>query len=276
MSVASSVNPLLKTSVMYEWTHSFSSDAVVVDMIDSFPQSPNYNTVIKTMTGGKTGGNIWAGAATPDGKYVYVSYRDSNLHAYAIAIFDVVNGGTTLVTTSSLGLANAQYCMQVSPDGTSLLANGISTGAGQPIVVLDISQDPKNPTVVATIKGTPAGMGLATFQVVGNRLFALDVNRRYLVAFNFDRQHGNFSQLGAYSWGGDISRYPYLAASPDGAFLYLGFAGDDTISVFDGNKLAAGQSPLITNLAGFHGPLAMAVSPVTQAAGARAVQMRRR
>ncbi len=105
-----------------------------------------------------------------------------------------------------------------------------------------------------------------SFQVVGKRLFAFDYPDGALVAFNFDRTNGNFSQLGAVHYVGSFYTYGnvYIAVSPDGNLLYLGQGEDQMISVYDANKIASSQPALITNLAAFHAPSVVAVSPVAQ------------
>jgi DNA-binding beta-propeller fold protein YncE len=245
-------------------------------MIDTNPSSPTFNSVIRTLNAGLNSSDPlapWSGTATPDGKYVYVSYEDTFNGDNSLAIFDVVNGGTaTILDLFELGASPYQFDMQATSDGTSLVLNGVSsTGFAGQIGVFDISANPKNPTLVTNIVGTPlqqVGGAIPLFfysyQVVGNRLFALDLSEDLLVAFNFDRAHNNFSQLGAYHWRGDVSGNPYIAVSPDGGIIYVPFGGDDMVSVFDANLLAQGQQPFITNLAAFHQPDAVAVNPVAQ------------
>jgi hypothetical protein len=266
--IASSRNPFTgNPAVVYGWNSASGQADVQVNMVDANPASPTFNSVIGTYYAGLTAGDIYilhSGTATPDGKWVYVNYLDNSTGQHGIAIFDIVNGGpATIFSTSSLGVNDLQWDMYAAPDNQSLLLDSATYGA---IAVFDIGQNPKNPTLVTTIKGIFAHSSLfMSYQVVGNRLFALDVGDSMLFAFNFDRQHSNFSQLGAYVFQNNSSfgAGPYLAVSPDGALIYVPAVGDDMISVFDANKLANRQPPLITNLASFHAPNVMAVSPVT-------------
>jgi hypothetical protein len=262
--------------VVYEWASAYGYTDIAVSMVDTNPASPTFNTVIETLNAGLSGSDYYsaeAGTATPDGKFVYVYYTDLSipLNYDFIAIFDVVHGGpATIISTSSLGIAQ-QFDMYVTPDGKSLLLQTYYDGyLGLGIGVFDISANPKNPTLVTTITGTsPSIVGgagpnfLFSYQVVGNRLFVFSYNTDLLLAFNFDRQHGNYSQLGAYYWQGTFSGNAYIAVSPDGSLIYIPFGGDDMIAVYDATKLVNGQPALITNLASFHGPAVMAVSPVS-------------
>ena len=278
-ALVSSTNPATGGSVIYEWAPvSPGARDIVVNMIDSNPSSPTFNRVLNTYFGGINGQAPqipYAGAATPDGKYVYVDYYDDGSGQYAIAIFDIVHGGpATIVSTQSLGVSGTQYDMQVAPDGISLLLNGFgANGYAGPIAVFDIGANPKNPTLVTELTGVPlnqlgggAPFFFYSFQVVGKRLFAFDYPDGALVAFNFDRTNGNFSQLGAVHYAGSFYTYGnvYIAISPDGNLLYLGQGEDQMISVYDANKIASSQPALITNLAAFHAPSVIAVSPVAQ------------
>ena len=83
-----------------------------------------------------------------------------------------------------------------------------------------------------------------TFQVVGNRLFALDINSGSVLAFNFDVAHSNFSQLAIYRLPSDYSTYN-LAVSPDGALIYLPINNPDMITVLDANL--SGRRPAATD-----------------------------
>ncbi len=275
-ALAPAINPATGGSVVYEWSYVYSPYDITVNMVDTNPSSLTFNTVISTLYAGLNASRpviSYAGTATPDGKFVYVNYSDFSTNQLSIAIFDVVHGGpATIISNSSLGIdPYEQFDMYVTPDGKSLLLQTSYDGMlGLGIGVFDISANPKNPTLVTTITGTsPSHVGgagpmfLFSYQVVGNRLFAFDYYNDLLLAFNFDRQHSNYSQLGAYRWQGSFSGNAYIAVSPDGNLIYIGFGGNDMISVYDVSKLVSGQSALITNLASFHGPSVMAVSPVS-------------
>jgi hypothetical protein len=283
-AVAASVNPVTLKPVVYEWGTG-SDNSVFLNMIDTDPASPTFNTVLQTLYAGSSSiSGTYSGAATPDGKYVYVDYYDTYTNSCNLAIFDVVHGTASTIPTSTLEVYFLQHQGYVTPDGQSLLLSGsgsnpVNPSAG-PIKVLDISADPKHPTLVTTIAGTPplhvGGTGqlnFVSYVVVNGHLFALDVNQGLVMAFNFDRVGSNFSQLGVYALKGNpfINPYlvsqgiygvPYLAASPDGAYLYVPIGGDDMITVLDANLLANGQPPLVTNIGTGRSPVAVDVNPV--------------
>ncbi len=150
-SMDRSVNPATGKSVMYEWT---GYQDITVSMIDSDPSSPTFNTIIKTLAG-NLGTDVYfpfSGAATPDGKYVYVNVFDAATGASSIDIFDVVHGGNTVVlATSTLGVSDQQFDVYVSPDGASLLLLFYAANGSGGIKVFDISANPLNPAPVTTI-----------------------------------------------------------------------------------------------------------------------------
>ncbi len=264
-SMDASLNPATGKSVMYEWA---GYQDITVSMVDADPSSPTFNSVIETLAG-NLGSDIyipWSGAATPNGKYVYVNVLDEITGAYTIDIFDVVHGGNPVVlSTSTLGVADQQFNMSVSPDGKSLLLQ-FDAASGDGIKVFDIGNNPLNPTLVTTIVANDAPYNglLYSFIVVGNRLFAYD----YVDApvpnpiwiFNFDRQHNNYSVIGSaiddsYGYGNKV-----IAVSPDGNLLFV--PGDEAVQVFNVGNIVNGQAGLITKLAAYHGPSVLAVSPV--------------
>ena len=265
-SMDASVNPATGKSVMYEWA---GFQDITVSMVDADPSSPTFNMVIETLAG-NLGSDVYipfSGAATPNGKYVYVNVADESTGVSTIDIFDAVHGGNPVVIlTSTLGVSDQQTDMAISPDGESLLMTYYpSTGTGS-IKVFDLSANPLNPTLVTTI--TPDDNGYAdalySFTIVGNRLFAYD----YISApvsnpiwvWNFDRQHNNFGLLGSatddtYGYGNKV-----IAVSPDGNLLFV--PGFESVQIFNVGNIVNGQAPLITQLAAYHGPSVLAVSPV--------------
>ena len=271
--IAASVNPATGNAAEFVPVVTFASGEydVALEMVDTDASSPTFNTVISTVAAGLNSSEslqVWACAATPDGKYFYVNYSTISGSLFAFAVFDVVHGSATSIPAGTLGvLQSTQSEMHITPDGQSLLVTGYSPNryAG-PIAVLDIGTQPTHPVLVTSITGTPTshvgGTGpfyFVSYQVVGKRLFALDSTQNTIVAFNFDRSAFNFSQLAAYSMG----TYPgTLAVSPDGALIYVTYPYSDMISVLDANKLASGQSPLITSIGAFPAVYVVAVSPV--------------
>jgi hypothetical protein len=170
-----------------------------------------------------------------------------------------------VLSTSTLGVADQQFNVYVSPDGSSLLMSFYAPNS-EGIKVFDIGADPLNPTPVTTI--TPDDNGapdtVYSFTIVGDRLFAYDYISPPMPdmvwIYNFDRQHNNYSLLGSatdnsYGYGNKV-----IAVSPDGNLLYV--SGDEAIQIFDVSHILNGQAPLITQLASYHGPAVLAVSPV--------------
>jgi hypothetical protein len=268
-SMDASINPATGLSVVYEWA---GTQDITVSMVDTDPSSPTFNTVIKTLPG-NLGTDFyipWSGAATPDGKYVYVNVLDENPgvgETYNIVIFDVVHGGNPVVlSTSTLGVADQQFSMYVSPDGKSLLLLFYDSNGDGGIKVFDISANPLNPTLVTSITANdnPYNGLLYSYTIVGNRLFAYDyVNgpvTNPIWIWNFDRQHNNFSLLGSatddtYGYGNKV-----IAVSPDGNLLFV--PGFESVQIYNVGNIVNGQAPLITQLAAYHGPSVLAVSPV--------------
>jgi hypothetical protein len=265
-ATVASVNPATGLSVAYEWA---GYQDITVSMVDTDPSSPTFNTVIKTLQGnlGTDTYLPFSGAATPDGRYVYVNVFDAAAGTFSIDIFDVVHGGNAVVlSTSTLGVADQQFNVYVSPDGASLLLLFYAPNGAGGIKVFDISANPLNPTPVTTIvpdDGANIGL-LYSFTITGNRLFAYDYVNAPVAdpvwIYNFDRQHNNYSVLGSaldqsYGYGNKV-----IAVSPDGNLLFV--PGDEAIQIFDASHIVNGQAGLITQLASYHGPAVLAVSPV--------------
>jgi len=265
-SMVASVNPATGLSVAYEWAGFLD---ITVSMVDTDPSSPTFDTVIKTLAG-NLGTDFYipySGAATPDGKYVYVNVLDEYTGVYTIDIFDVVHGGNPVVlSTSTLGVADQQFNMYVSPDGKSLLLSFDASNGSTGIKVFDISANPLNPTPVTAITANDNGAPdtLYSFTIVGNRLFAYDYVASPLPnpiwIWNFDRQRGDYSLLGSTRELGSGYGNKVIAVSPDGNLLFV--PGDEAISIYDVNQILAGNSGVITQLASYHGPATLAVSPV--------------
>ena len=274
--LAASVNPATGKPVVFVPVLTFSSGKydLSIEMVDTDSSSPTFNTVIRTLPAGLNSSHylmLYGSAATSDGKYVYVTYQD-NSGVGAIAIFDVLLGTATTVSTDSLRIPalqdNETY---VTSDGKSLLLSGRgSNPSSSSIAVLDIGLDPKHPKFVTNIFGiaspTPGSVAGAPYfiswQVVGRRLFALENNQGAVMAFNFDRSKPDFSLLASYVVPHSHDLGYGIGVSPDGALIYVPVAGYDMITVLDANLLVAHQPPLITNIGTVPGPGQITVSPV--------------
>ncbi len=267
LTLSSSIDPGSGDPVVFVPTATYGGPGdwdIGVQMVDT-----KSNTVTKVLAAGL--GSDYAyqygGVATPDGKYVYVAAQYYPAQTSdSIIVFDVLNGTITLLDTATLGVAPNQSEMTVSPDGQSLLLQGVGSG-GSPIAVFDISANPKNPTLVTTIAGNPPPgsppFGFYNWKVAAGRLFAMDYTQNAVVAFNFDRAHNNFSQLNYYLVPLGYSTFS-LAVSPDGNLIYVPIQNYDAMGVLDANALVNGQNPLITLLGAFVNPYQVIVSPVAQ------------
>jgi hypothetical protein len=264
LALAPSIDPSSGDPVVFVPISTYSSGSydIGVQMVDT-----RTNTVTRTLAAGLNASSAYpfGAVATPDGKYVYVNaeYDQSGGFIDVIIVFDVVHGTATSLNTQTLGVIAFQNEMTVSPDSQSLLLDALSTN-GAPIAVFDISANPTNPTLVTTITGTPPpgspAFAFYSWKVAAGRLFALDYAQNAIVAFNFDRAHGNFSQLDYY-----LAPLQYspgsLAVSLDGNLIYLPIGNYDFISVLDANALVNGQDPLITNIGAFVNPYQVIVNP---------------
>lgn len=274
--LAARLNPLTGKPIVFVpvRTHSGSTYDINLEIVDTDSSSPTFNQVIRTISAGLGAQyplvpNCWGGTATPDGRYVYVNYNmidyAQGLQSNFIGVFDVLHGTVTSIPTNSLGVEPMQIEMTVSPDGQSLLMTPlINSSTTAPIAVFDIGANPLSPTLLTTIYGKAPhnkSFYFVSWRIVGNRLFALDANLGTVVAFNFDRRHLNFDQLGTYTMEHPPSVYGYIDVSPDGKLIYLPVTGYDMISVLDADKLVRGHSSLITNIGAFRSPFQVTVSP---------------
>ena len=91
------------------------SSQIQVYVVDSNPNSPTFNTVIRSFSVGNNVGYVNAMAVSPDGKYCYVSYDEY------LGIVDLSNGQFISIANSALGVAPYQYQVGISPDGKFLL-----------------------------------------------------------------------------------------------------------------------------------------------------------
>ena len=233
-----------------------------VSVIDSNPDSPTFNTVIKIFNVTNDYSYIETEAVSPSGKYYYL-WDDG-----ALDIIDLTNGQFTTVSSDVLGVNFYQYQIGLSPDGRFMLLAG-SQGTQPAIQVLSLSNPTQPKPLYAIVANPIPGYGvpyLTNYQVAGDRLYA--TSSFYLsppvVEFNFkgdSRDLGGFRELGYYL----NPTNQFLAGfvvSPDGAYLYLTDFVNDQVLVWDTSKLTLGKDPLLTAIRAPYYPYTIDVSPV--------------
>ena len=262
--MASSYDPNTGKPVVYiPWA----DDADLhLSKIDSDPNSPSFNTIIQTFNAGFQNQYQYpypsCMTVTPDGKFSYVWYETDSSY---LGIFDLSTGAFHYLSAADFGVPSywSEWQISITPDGKSLLL--MTYKGNRPRVGLfDISQ-PTQPKRVWEFTPVPVpGRGfpyVENYQVVGGKLYAIDPSG-IVVVFNFDRQKGDFRELGYYV-NPDTNSYWYgFAFSTDGAYMYVSDELNDQISILDTSKLPFGKDVLLTNLRAPYAPEAMDISPV--------------
>jgi DNA-binding beta-propeller fold protein YncE len=182
----------------------------------------------------------------------------------SLTIFDISKGSTASLTFKTLGVHSRQTQVTVTPDGTSLLLNARNGG----IAVFDISANPLNPALIATIDPVAPKGGaspfLYSYEVVGNQLVAFDNSNDTVEMFNFDRASQNYAFLGANVISGRsaLGAFNGIAFSADGKLIYVPQNGEDALAVLDADLLGMNEPALITKLATGRVPNTVAINPV--------------
>ncbi len=241
----------------------WSSDDLYVGMIDTDPGSPTFHTVIKVLSAGIAANYPWPEimTVTPDGKFAYLWYDDysgpDGQYTSSLGVMDLTRGSFTSLSYASLRVYNVQRQLSVTPDGKFLLLMSYK-GNRAGIKVFDIS-NPTHPRSLAELTPVPVpGRGfpyVANYQVVGNKLYAIDTNG-VIVVFNFDRAAGDFRERGYYLLD-PSSRVVAFAFSADGSNLYLADNLNDRVLVLATDKLASGKDAEVTTLRAPYGPDAL-------------------
>jgi DNA-binding beta-propeller fold protein YncE len=237
----------------------------IIDLlqIDANSSSPTFNEIVNTYTAAPPGigAATGSGAATPDGRFVYVFLQSTSP---SLTIFDIVKGTTATFSGKALGLYSIQRQVTVTADGASLLLNTPQGG----IAVFDISAKPLNPTLITTIDPVPvpraAHLFLYSYAVLGKKLFAFDNGNNAIEMFNFDRGSQNYAFLGANVISGRsaLGAFNGIAVSADGKLVYVPQNGEDALAVLDADLLGANEPALITKLATGRVPHTVAINPV--------------
>jgi hypothetical protein len=237
-------------------------------IIDADPTSATFNTVIKTIpTGGPNPSSAHGAlAVTPDGRYAFINeFLNGPQLSGNLIVLDLSSGASTVLPASTLGMSDFQPNMELSPDGKML---ALTDNAGA-ILVMDVSTNPANPTLVARLQGTaPAGLqplSLGGQRIIGKRLFAFDAVQNVVDVFNFDSAVPNFSELGAFAFSGTGTQFGVVPdVTADGSLIYLPLREEDSVAVVDVNKaLANDPAALLTKIGVGIAPTSLRVRPGT-------------
>ncbi len=234
-------------------------------MVDADPFSPTKNLVIRSIpanSGGATS-NPNGFAASPDGKFAYGFFNATDTTG-RLAVYNLTNNSATVLTAASLGVDNFVQDMQVSNDGKYLaIANSLTNT----IKFFDVT-NPTSPVSKGTITPTiPVGTtpSCCNMRFTATQLFVFDPGTMLLEVFNFQPTVPNFGLIGSITVPGspDPVFQGGLAVSPDGGYAYVAQYGDDSIAIFDANKVAASDpTALITRIQTGRAPVSIAVNPV--------------
>lgn len=264
--IATGIDPVSSHPVVYLSTHSIGANGdPMLEIIDAAAGSPTFGQVLRTINANLNDGSVaFSAAVTPNGRYVYSSLVSPT--TTELIIYNAVNGTTTTLLRSSLGLGNSGVMdLRISPDGQRLIT-GDSTGA---IAVLDVGTNPLAPsrvgTLVPTIPNGYTSVSLNNYIITGNNyVFALDGTQNIAEVFNFNCGTDPCPASGTYAMAGMAGDFPSgaLAAPPDGSLIYaLGFRSN-VITVLDPNLIvAANPNPVVAKLAAGVAPSGPAVTP---------------
>jgi uncharacterized repeat protein (TIGR01451 family) len=213
-------------------------------VVDLDPASPNYHQVKRTIRSPFNDYNQSVNVvASPDGRYVYVTYEMLSAgNSTRLEQFDTLNGTVTGISTLE-SLFNVEFFpnhMRITTDGNWILL----PGADGSVKAFDVSSRSLAGLTAVTI--SDSGRMFKNFQVVGNRLFAFDAINNYVTVFNFLPAGPNFTKLGQFQLSGPGSQYVgAMRVDPTGSFVYADLMDQDTLVVLDANKVAASNSSAV-------------------------------
>jgi hypothetical protein len=254
-AIAMAHHPVTGKPVAYMGSFAYNADFTAADeqlqIIDADPTSTTYNTVIDTINGGlpDTSGFRGGLTVTPDGRYVYYQagyYQPGVVDdvTFNLMIFDIVNHTSSYIPLAPTGqfLGNPDWIpnLHITGDGHYMVTLADKDKA---LAVLDLT-DPLNPMRVGTITPTlPLGPNgyLGAFDLVGNRVFAVDGDSHIAYAFNFDPATHSYAQLGSFAIPAvQLMSIDTITVSPDGGLLYVPLGDEDGVAVLDTARMVAG------------------------------------
>ena len=207
--------------------------------IDADPASSTFNTVVDDIPTGITTASSAPDAVimTPDGRFAFIDELESNGEDANLVVIDMATRAVTLLPSAALGMLPFQLTMDISADGKYL----VLVSQGDNFLIFDITH-PASPALVATLIGasTPEHpkVILEFPRIVGDRLFAFDIDHNIVSIFNFKPATGNFSELADFTIPGPTAIITAVGdVTPDGKLVYFAVREEDAVAVLDVEKI---------------------------------------
>jgi DNA-binding beta-propeller fold protein YncE len=243
--------PRLSTGKLAAYVVASRSGNLDLYAIDADPASPAFNTVVDDFPTNITTASTAPDSLvmTPDGRFAFIDELDFTDVGANLVVINLATRAVTKIPVASLGALAFQLTMDVSPDGKFL----VLINKDDNFAVFDVS-NPTNPVLVTTIIGAPTPnqpkVILEFPRIVGNRLFAFDIDHNVISIFNFNPAAHDFSQLANFTVPGNSALITAVAdVTPDGKLIYMPLREEDSVAVLDVDKIIQHDpSALITKI----------------------------
>lgn len=234
--------------------------------IDADPASPTFNTVVDDFPTNITtaASSPDAVVMTPDGRFAFIDELENDGEDANLVIIDLSTRAVTAIPAATLGMLPFQLTMDISSDGKFL----VLVSQGDNFLIVDVST-PTQPVVVTTLIGAPTAnqpkVILEFPRIVGNRLFAFDIDHNIVSIFNFNPAARDFSELANFTVPGPVAIITAVGdVTPDGKLIYMPLREEDSVAVLDVEKIIQHDpSALITKIGVGLTPEYVAVRPAT-------------
>ncbi|HEV2989388.1 MAG TPA: hypothetical protein VG759_13170, partial [Candidatus Angelobacter sp.] len=234
--------------------------------IDADPASPTFNTVVDDFPTDITTASISPDSLlmTPDGRFAFIAELDNTDVGANLVVLDLTTRAVTAIPVSTLGILPFQLTMDISRDGKFIVLIDKNDNFG----VFDVST-PTSPALVTTIIGAPTPTQpkviLEFPRIIGDRLFAFDIDHNVISIFNFNPAAHDFSQLANFTVPAPSALITAVAdVTPDGKLIYMPLREEDSVAVLDVDKIIQHDpSALITKIGVGLAPEYVVVRPAT-------------
>lgn len=257
--------PNIATGKLAAWVVASRVGNLDLYAIDADPSSPTFNTVVADIPT-----NISTAVTSPDsfvmspdGRFAFVDELDIGDVGANLLVVNIATQAVTVIPAPSINMLPFQLTMDISADGKYLVV----VSKGDNFLVLDVS-NPTHPVVVTTLVGALLpGIPKVILEfprIVGNRLFAFDIDHNVVSVFNFNPAAGDFTELGNFLIPGPTAVITAVAdVTPDGKFIYYALREEDSVAILDVDKIVQHDpSALVTKIGVGLTPEFVAVRPL--------------